>query len=293
MSTSAKPILYFTDLDSTLFQSRATDPAGIVPMTVDAEGAEHGFAREDQHALLQQMISSGIVIPVTARSHEQLERVTGFLTGQAYDLALTDLGATLLVRDNNGDGQWHAVGAWTEAYMPFINLHIRRLSKDFQILEDWLRGTELEGDVKIDLISLGKRHLPLYLSLMIRKDAEHRAEKTAQIRHRFAEPMARASGHYALHESEGQICLWPTFVSKGIAVARLREALRDGLDDTRFDRARDYLGLENAVTFGLGDSTTDIEFMNQSDFMIVPKHSQISRLLATQLASITDKGIHA
>ena len=289
MTHSASPIVYFTDLDHTLFQSLASDPRGVVAMAVNPNGEDHGFSRPDQQALFLQMVSSGVVIPVTARSHEQLERVTGFITGQPYDLALTDLGASLLVRDNNGDGLWHAIAAWTESYLQFVHPHIRRLTKDYEIIEDWVRNSELNGQVQIDLIQLGKLHLPLYMVLTVKGEAGDKAEKVATVRRRFAEPIARATGKYQIHETEGQICLWPTFVSKGIAVQRLQNALRDGLGDERFDRARDYLNLESSVSMGVGDSTTDLEFMQHADFIVVPKTSQISGLLSAEVAKMLDK----
>lgn len=289
MNQPASPIVYFTDLDHTLFQSLASDPRGVVAMAVNQKGEDHGFARLDQQALFQQMINSGVVIPVTARSHEQLERVSGFLTGQPYDVALTDLGASLLVRDNNGDGQWHAIAVWTEAYLQFVHPHIRRLTKDYEIIEDWVRNSELNGEVQIDLIQLGKLHLPLYMVLTVKGNEAQKPENVAAVRRRFAEPIARATGKYQIHETEGQICLWPTFVSKGIAVQRLQVALREGLGDERFDRARDYLNLESSVSMGVGDSTTDLEFMQHTDFMVVPKTSQISRTLNEEVAKMLDK----
>lgn len=289
MTQSASPIVFFTDLDQTLFQSHASDPRGVLPMAVNVRGEDHGFARPDQKALFDQMIGSGVVIPVTARSHEQLERVTGFITGSAYDLALTDLGASLLVRDNNGDGLWHAISAWTESYLPFVHPHIHRLTKDYEIIEAWVRNSELNGQVQIDLIQLGKLHLPLYMVLTIKGEEGSKAEDLAAVRHRFVEPIARATGKYQIHETEGQICLWPTFVSKGIAVERLKSALRDGLGDERFDRARDYLNLDSCVSMGVGDSTTDLEFMQHTDFMVVPKTSQISNILNAEVSRMLDK----
>lgn len=289
MTQSASPLVYFTDLDHTLFQSLASDPRGTVPMAVNAKEEDHGFARADQQALFNQMISSGIVIPVTARSHEQLERVNGFVTGQPYDIALTDLGASLLVRDNNGDGLWHAIVSWTESYLQFAHPHIRRLTKDYEIIEDWVRNSELSGQVQIDLIQLGKLHLPLYIVLTVKGEEDVKAQNVSCVRRRFAEPIARATGKYQIHETEGQICLWPTFVSKGIAVERLQKALRDGLGDERFDRARDYLNLGASVSMGVGDSTTDLEFMRHTDFMVVPKTSQISTILNAQVVKMLDK----
>lgn len=272
------PFVYYTDLDHTLFQSLKSDAAGSHLMTEDAKGAAQGYAREDQHQLFNLMQGSGHIIPVTARSHEQIERVKGWVTDREYDLALTDLGATLLVRDNNGDAQWHAVEAWQEEYLPKVQANIMRLTKDYEQIESRLRDAGLLDSIRIDMIQLGKLHLPLYIVLSVTHDDPERAkELQKQCRVRFAEPIARMTGSYVLHETPDSVCLWPTFVSKGKAVKRLQKALVEGLGDSRFDRARDFMNIQNPVNICIGDSITDLEFMQNGDFMMAPAKSPIAQ----------------
>jgi hypothetical protein len=277
MSDTNSPFVYYTDLDNTLFQNLKTDAAGSYPMTEDSKGAPQGYARHDQHQMLNLMVGSGYVIPVTARSHEQMERVNGWVTGREYDIALTDLGATLLVRDNNGDGQWHAVERWQDEYLSKVQGNIRRLTKDYEQIENWLRDADLSSSIRIDMIQLGKLHLPLYIVLSVTHDDPERVQELQKLcRVRFAEPVARATGSYVLHETKDSICLWPTFVSKGAAVKRLQKALVEGLDDSRFDRARDFMGIKNPVNVCIGDSITDLEFMQNGHFMMAPAQSPIA-----------------
>lgn len=278
MTDSVVPFVYYSDLDHSLFQSLQSDSLGEHPMTEDSKGQVQGYAREDQHQLFNQMINTGIVIPVTARSHEQMERVTGWVTGKEYDLALTDLGASLLVRDNNGDGQWHAVERWHDEYLPLVQGNIRRLTKDYELIDTWIRDADLVGKVSIDLIQLGKLHLPLYIVLSVAKDDPEQMQQLQTLcRKRFAETVARATGAYVLHESENTVCLWPTYVSKGAAVKRLKTALVEGLGDSRFDRARDFLNVQKPVNITIGDSITDLEFMQHGDFMMAPVNSRIAQ----------------
>jgi len=277
MLNAAPTFVYYSDLDHTLFQSLKSDAAGIHPMTEDSKGAQQGYARPDQQHLFNLMTGNGYVIPVTARSHEQMERVTGWVTGREYDLALTDLGATLLVRDNNGDAQWHAVERWQDEYLSQVQANIRRLTKDYEQIESRLRDADLLESIRIDMIQLGKLHLPLYIVLSVTHDDPERVKELQQIcRVRFAEPIARMAGAYVLHETADSVCLWPTFVSKGKAVKRLQQALVEGLGDSRFDRARDFLNIQNPVNVCIGDSITDLEFMQNGHFMMAPTQSPIA-----------------
>jgi hypothetical protein len=277
MSDISQQFVYYTDLDNTLFQSQKSDPSGTFAMAEDAKGLPQGYAREDQRQLFNHMAKSGYIIPVTARSHEQMERVKGWVTGREYDLALTDLGATLLVRDNNGDGQWHAVDRWQDEYLSQVQNNIRRLTKDCEQVESWVRDADLADSIRIDIVQLGKLHLPLYFVLTVTEQNPERARELQSLcRSRFAEPVARATGAYVLHETENSVCMWPTFVSKGRAVKRLQKALVDGLDDSRFDRARDFMDIQNPLNVCIGDSITDLEFMQNGHFMMAPTQSRIA-----------------
>lgn len=266
--------LYLSDLDHSLFQSLKSDDRGNTPMTVNQDGEPHGFAREDQKDLFEMMKRTGVIVPVTARSHQQMERVSGWQTGQDYDLAITDIGATLLMRDNQGDGQWHAIDKWHEQYLDEISLRTPTLIRDYQMAKDTLLPEAgLSDSVQVDLIALGKRRLPLYFAFAVKGD--NAGDKVEYILERFAKPIAKLSGIYHLHVTESLICLWPDFISKGQAVERFKEVLKTGLDDERLDRALTYLDLSDRTIITVGDNVTDVEFMKHGHFAMAPKNSDI------------------
>ena len=266
--------LFLSDLDHTLFQSHRSDATGTLAMTVDAQGNSHGYARQDQQDLFAMMIEQGIVVPVTARSHQQMERVTGWITGQDYDLAITDLGANLLLRDNNGDGLWHGIEAWSEPYAAIAKKRTPTLIRDYQLLTDtFLPQAEMADQVEVDLIRFGKWDIPLYITLSLK------GESTAllhQVVERFAKPLAKLSGIYTLHVSENVVCLWPDYVSKASAVTRLLDIAAQGSSDPQLNSALNYLNLTERSIVTMGDSATDAEFMLLGHMMLTPTNSEIA-----------------
>lgn len=266
--------LFLSDLDHTLFQSHRADATGTLAMTVDAQGNPHGYARQDQQDMFAMMIEEGIVVPVTARSHQQMERVTGWVTGQDYDLAITDLGANLLLRDNNGDSLWHAVESWSEPYVAIAKERTPRLVRDYQLLtETFLPQAEMSEQVEVDLIRFGKLDIPLYITLSLKGDAFGLLHEVVE---RFAKPLAKLSGIYTLHVSENVVCLWPDYVSKASAVTRLLAIAAEGSSDTKFNLALNYLNLTERSIVTMGDSATDAEFMLLGHMMLTPTNSEIA-----------------
>ncbi len=265
--------LFLSDLDNTLFQSHRSDASGTLAMTVDGEGNSHGYARQDQQDMFAMMIDQGIVIPVTARSHQQMERVTGWVTGQDYDLAITDLGANLLLRDNNGDGQWHAIESWAEPYIETAKARTETLIRDYQLLtETFLPQAQMSEHIEVDLIRFGKLDIPLYITLSVKGDG-----LLDDAIDRFAKPLVKLSGIYTLHTSENVVCLWPNYVSKAIAVSRLLELAIEGTSDSRLHQALNYLSLTERTIVTMGDSATDVDFMLLGHMMLAPTSSEIAR----------------
>lgn len=287
---STAPFLYLADLDHTLFQTKRSDERGIKAMAVNTSGEDVSFARPDQVKLYDTMKNTGIVVPVTARSHIQMERVTGWSTSMAYDLAITDLGASLLLRDNNGDGQWQAIESWHEDYLDTLSERTPRLVRDFQLLKDTLiPESHYAQHVQVDLVAMGKLRLPFYIVISVNpQDGTELAPLMESLLKDFGTPFCRMAGMYRLHVTDNTICFWPDFVSKGIAVERLLGLIKNGCEDERLDRALTYLSLSDSTIVTLGDSTTDIEFMRHGHFMLTPQGSQVSQIIerhAAQAAS--------
>lgn len=272
----SKKFLILTDLDNTLFQSKDADPTGEKPMTTDKDGAHHGFSRKDQIDLFDAMKGLGCVIAVTARSHSQMERVSGWSTGADFDLALTDLGINLLYRKNTAkpkEDQWIPVTAWSDHYKDDLKSHTSKMIKDYQLLKGgFIPDAGLADSVRVDLIALGKMSVPLYFSISL---TEGSTVDIDYVLERVAKPLAALSGIYSLNIKDNVICFWPSFVSKGSAVKRLIELINNGDKDADLKKLSRQIGLKNPTVMTVGSSLSDYEFMRHGDILISPKGSPI------------------
>lgn len=269
----SSPFLILTDLDHTLFQSLRSDPMGVYPMAVNKEGEDHGFARQDQKEMFTAMKYMGNIIPVTARSHQQMERVFAWETGQEFDMALTDLGANLLVRDNTGDAKWHVIESWQAQSRALLEPNTAQLLRDYQLLNDtFLPEAGLSEAVQVDLVAMGNLSLPLYFALVVK---DFNLATVEYVVEHFAKPLVKMTGLYSLHVTNNIIALWPRSISKGQSVARFLELIKSGSDDEMLSRALDSLNLEGRSVITMGDNMTDIEFMKHGDMMITPGKSSI------------------
>jgi hydroxymethylpyrimidine pyrophosphatase-like HAD family hydrolase len=280
----SSPFLILTDLDHTLFQSLRSDPMGVFPMAVNKEGEDHGFARQDQKDMFTAMKNMGNIIPVTARSHQQMERVFAWETGQEFDMALTDLGANLLVRDNTGDAKWHAIESWQSESRALLEQNTANLLRDYQLLKDtFLTEAGLSDTVQVDLIAMGNLNVPLYFAMVV-KDSQ--AKTVEHISEHFAKPLVKLTKRYNLHITNNIIALWPRAISKGQSVTRLFEIIKSGSQDELLASALESLNLEGRSVITVGDNMTDVEFMQHGDMMITPSKSSIGNHLASHAQSL-------
>jgi hypothetical protein len=120
---STKRPLVFVDLDDTLFQTARKMPEGVARAvaTLDVNGQPNGYMTPVQQALVDWLLGSADVVPVTARSVEAYSRVRlPFSLG-----AICSHGGTMLGGQRQLDSDWHGVMA--DALAPFQErLHTER-----------------------------------------------------------------------------------------------------------------------------------------------------------------------
>lgn len=232
----------FTDLDDTLFQTRGKCPeqADLSTIALDKQGQPLSFATGPQRTLLD-WLHQGVMIPVTGRNTAALERVN--LTFQSFKI--TSHGAMVVGPDGYPDGQWldnlrqHHAWEQWQRHLQDVLLRIDALRQQ-QSLALRCRIIEDQG-------------LACYLSVkgeawaLDQVAAEHLWDPT--LVHRNGENMA----------------LLPGYASKANAVAFVLKRLNitDG----------------SALTLALGDSLTDLPFMQLCDYAMVPRRSQIQEQL--------------
>ncbi len=239
----------FVDLDDTIFQSRRKTPAeeGIRSVAYSPDGVDNGFMTRRQQAAFGLLGRSMTVIPVTARDLAAFQRVR-------FDpppFAVIDFGGIIL--ESGGS----PVEAWLE--------RSRELS---DLSADWIRSLQVEILEFISAHALnaicrvvGDFGLSLYLVAKYREGDE--------------EALNRIAGEVLMpwiteHPGLARFCLngnnlavMPAWLGKGPAVEFLQRLLAA---DT-----------PNLVTWGMGDSLSDLGFMSSCDYCIVPNGSQISR----------------
>lgn len=274
-----RDVLFLSDLDHCLFQSKRVDPRGAHPMTIKKDGAAHCFATDAQTALLSLLAPRSIWVAVTARTPEQMARTTGWRPEHNHQLALVNHGATLLYR-TDCEGSWEEISVWGEQYIAQALSREKDLLWDVQLLRDRLAMLVTPAGSQLDLSInplVGKT--PLYFSLQIKKAPGLDADTVMRTLRESQEFRSVISGmrlNYVHHHNDNTLGFWPSYVGKRKAVDRLLAAFKSGLNDHRFMRACSEVG-KISLTLTAGDSHSDVPFMSLGDFMLTPTGSPIAR----------------
>lgn len=238
----------FADLDDTLFQSRRKCPEGVplAPAAYLKDGTAHSFLTPAQQSVLGLFQREMVVIPVTARNADAFGRVRlGFEHG-----AVVNYGGVIL----NGDGSPEA--EWLERSRDLAQTSLPCLRQVEEGIIDWSAATGNAIRVRI-IEDFGA---PFYVCA---KSAEGDERALDAI-----ETMARA--HWAgvdapglVYRNGNNLSVLPRWLDKRHAVEHVVERLREIHGEV--------------ITFGMGDSLSDIGFMTACDYALVPQVSQIGR----------------
>ncbi len=269
---TSSQILFLSDLDHNLFQSLRVDPQGMHPMTAKKDGKTHCYANDAQKTLLDLMTKNAFCVAVTARNPDQMMRVVGWNTAQQHDVALTDLGLTMLLREDKGE--WRAVPEWSDQYLRIARGKMLGLQVDFAQFKDTISARF--GD-QASTLSLNMTYcheapeVPYYFVMQ----GSSQSPDATEIRSVCEQFLGECQGDYSYHESENTFAFWPTYVSKEMAVQRLMDCFDHGLNDDGFEKARREKG-KSKLILSSGDSISDLGFMKAAHFWMAPSISQIS-----------------
>lgn len=232
--------LVFADCDDTLFQTARKCPNGtsdgLKCMSTLVDGTPSGFATARQTSFLE-WLRAGAVVPVTARSREVLGRVD---IEQAP--AVVSNGGCIVGADNKIDQEWHARLAMLSGDGPSIS--------------------EVYAQVTQGLSSDAYRHwivtengLDLYIVIKSNRDDD---EALADLGRTFGSAIP---DRWRIHGNGNNLALLPGWLNKRNAVAYLIEMHRAQSPDTPI--------------IGVGDSSSDVGFMDLCDFAVAPTSSQL------------------
>ncbi|MBN3786328.1 trehalose phosphatase [Burkholderia sp. Ac-20353] len=242
---SSRPLV-LVDLDDTLFQTARKMPEGTprTPATVDVHGQPNGYMNPVQQAFIGWLLASADVVPVTARSVEAYRRVKlPFAQG-----AICSHGGVILRADGTLDQDWHRQMA--DALRAFQD-RLPALSETTLQIGDAL-GFSLRGWV---VAEDGLGHYVV---------TKHNESDDAVLSTVLAEVQARGllKGMH-VHANGNNLAFLPDGLAKRVAA---QEWLRR-------DRA---LNGERPV-LGLGDSITDLGFMDLCHMWATPARSQLAK----------------
>ncbi len=240
----------FVDLDDTLFQTPAKcKPAdALVPAAYYADGSVCSFTTAAQRALLEGFQAQMTLIPTTARSHAALERVA--LPFSSY--AITNFGGLILQPNGARDEHWHSQMGEALTPMAAELLGVKARIDEFQQQQGWPGRARL----------MAEAGLTFYVNI---KDPEKNTARLDMLQQQVVEPWLadHASGFY-LHRNGNNLAVLPPVLNKARAVVYLCTTLRAQYGEI--------------LTFGLGDSHSDAQFMTACDYAIIPKGSQLAGL---------------
>ena len=249
LKKQASRLFIFTDLDDTLFKTiKNPESDSLLVATTNSNGEAQGYSSLQQQKLLHIFaVSNGIFIPVTGRSTSSfLNCSLPIIKNTQY--GVVSHGAVIIDQNHKLLDQWYE----------FINEEFNlafwesELVKMFNYLHEHF---SLSGDgVRVRLVI--DQGIAAYICIKISRSNYTR--DTAKGVNSFLKGLLQDG--MLLHCNERNFAILPPYARKEIAV----KYIKNKLQVTEYD-----------TVFSIGDSNSDLPFMKESDFLIVPNGSQI------------------
>ena len=231
-----KPVI-LTDLDDTLFSTLRKCPGidGLALMSTLADGSPSGYATPVQQNFLA-WLQVGQVIPVTARGTDVLARVN---ISQAP--AICSNGGCILNDDAGVDREWHD-----------RLIACSRGGTGIQDVYDAMTADLAANEYRHWVVS--ENDLPLYIVIKSNTNSDH-ALVDLDVRLQALKPPG-----WRKHINGNNLAYLPPWLNKRRAAAYLIEKIRNKAP--------------GSPVIGVGDSHSDVGFMDLCDFAMTPTRSQ-------------------
>lgn len=250
--------LVFVDLDDTLFQTRQKCPAaeaGHLTLAATARNDNHSFMTRSQKSVIEWMLASADVIPVTARGSDAFRNVhLPFACG-----AVLANGGLVTRSDGSPDAEWTAVMARELAPMA---ASLERCISD---------GRAAASRLKLDVRSWIVAEDGIAIYAVFKDNADATGDRLPGLARAAPPPPG-----WTIHRNGNNLAFIPDVVSKARAVGHLIEQAKAA------NPARPILGF--------GDSNSDFGFLALCDLWGAPARSQIARTLDQSLAFGAEAG---
>jgi HAD superfamily hydrolase (TIGR01484 family) len=235
-------IVLFTDLDDTLFQLQRHHSAGIYPATHTPTQQHVSYQTVSQRALFELFYqqSNVKIIPVTARGLRQYHNT--FLSHLPLIQTAVLYFGGLIWEKNQPDPDWQH----------YVYSSFRQLSQSIATLK-----ADIEFFLQAEQLNFSLNNTDGYY-LTVRADNHVSSENRIAL---FKEISTLCSTEYLQHHQRRNLVLLPKFIDKRYAVKFLLEK-------------------QNAtLTLAMGDSLSDLSFMQLCNIRMIPQYSQIETLL--------------
>lgn len=237
MNTGSSDIWVLADVDDMLITTVRTEPEpGATPCSWDKEGRVCGFLTKKQEALFGLLNAGAPVVPVTARS--TVERVA--LPFNSY--AILSNGGTIL-----GPGG-ASVPAWFQRMQQLSVQDSAAMRALAAAIKDEARGRGINARIKV----VESDGLDQYISV------KHNEKNQAELAVLASAIAPFIPADWQLHHNANAVMVMPPWLGKDKAVEWfIANVIPAG-----------------AVTIGMGDSLSDIPFMDLCDYVVMPRKAQ-------------------
>lgn len=242
--------LYFVDLDDNLGQLKKKCPVDareLSVMAVGLDGHPSSYMTGKQVAMFTMLDSTGLVVPCTGRNSGAYSRMRLPFRGWA----IISYGAAILLPGGRFDPIWQEFITKSAALVEPVLAELQGLATETIRQGGLTISCQLHGE------SFNDRFTPLYV------EAKLRGPDAAELEHFQATLLKYAPVGWKHHRNDHTLALMPPFLGK-------RPAVRFFLD---------HVAPLHTFSVGMGDSTTDGDFMAECDYAMMPTNSQIFGLL--------------
>ncbi len=242
-------LFVFLDLDDTIFQTKRKCPpeTQITPASFSIDGSPLSFFTPKQARLFSLLNRKTRLIPTTARDFQAFQRTHV----QQYDYAIINHGGIIL----NADGSCHLT--WFNK----MQQQLAKFTDDLHRIEAMLKNEAKKRNIAFNIRLVSDMGLTFYCLV------KHKERDNTLLRYLLTyviEPyLNQQQLDFYCHLNDNNLAILPRLLNKAPAVQFLQREL-----DTLYS---EYL------SFGIGDSLTDIAYMQLCDYFMTPKNSQIVR----------------
>ncbi len=238
----------FLDLDDTILQTRPNCPRNsqLYPGARDRGNAVVSFMTEKQKNFFEWLDTTSTLIPVTARNTDAFRRVELSFS----HVAIVAFGAVVLTPEGVPDTQWDEQ----------IRPQLEELARDIYRLYDRIGDYLAKYKIPVRVRAVSERNLSCYVVL---KPPPGRLEYLDQVE---AECLSQLDfSQFQVYKNHINISIVPKCIGKA-------QAVRYVLDE--------YFQDQQVLTLGVGDSLSDIPFLQECDFLMMPQKSQLSETIS-------------